>query len=242
MERAVVAQLDRATGYELVGWGFESLRPHIAHCGVTPDFVEIRRECADGGHRGATRADFKAGWGCRGEEMRPVLFAFLFFGHHQGGAQTPWEEAWSFVRGVPVPIWVAVIGLGAAVLTPVLQHALTRSGARKEAKRVGRRVRADLLARVRAHCVALASLGNRSTVDVELWQAAHDALERRARDPEVIDALDGRYHEFMQAVHAESVAINLQRQRNDDGAATKRNVSDALAAYAPFARAPLTDG
>ncbi len=26
--RAVVAQLDRATGYELVGWGFESLRPH----------------------------------------------------------------------------------------------------------------------------------------------------------------------------------------------------------------------
>jgi hypothetical protein len=26
---AVVAQLDRATGYELVGWGFESLRPHI---------------------------------------------------------------------------------------------------------------------------------------------------------------------------------------------------------------------
>jgi hypothetical protein len=28
--RAVVAQLDRATGYELVGWGFESLRPRIA--------------------------------------------------------------------------------------------------------------------------------------------------------------------------------------------------------------------
>jgi hypothetical protein len=26
---AVVAQLDRATGYELVGWGFESLRPRI---------------------------------------------------------------------------------------------------------------------------------------------------------------------------------------------------------------------
>jgi len=26
---AVVAQLDRATGYELVGWGFESLRPHV---------------------------------------------------------------------------------------------------------------------------------------------------------------------------------------------------------------------
>jgi hypothetical protein len=28
-EDAVVAQLDRATGYELVGWGFESLRPQI---------------------------------------------------------------------------------------------------------------------------------------------------------------------------------------------------------------------
>ena len=28
-KHAVVAQLDRATGYELVGWGFESLRPHI---------------------------------------------------------------------------------------------------------------------------------------------------------------------------------------------------------------------
>ncbi len=28
-ERAVVAQLDRATGYELVGWGFESLRPRF---------------------------------------------------------------------------------------------------------------------------------------------------------------------------------------------------------------------
>ena len=27
--RAVVAQLDRATGYELVGWGFESLRPRF---------------------------------------------------------------------------------------------------------------------------------------------------------------------------------------------------------------------
>jgi hypothetical protein len=29
MARAVVAQLDRATGYELVGWGFESLRPRF---------------------------------------------------------------------------------------------------------------------------------------------------------------------------------------------------------------------
>ena len=29
-ERAVVAQLDRATGYELVGWGFESLRPRFS--------------------------------------------------------------------------------------------------------------------------------------------------------------------------------------------------------------------
>jgi hypothetical protein len=131
---------------------------------------------------------------------------------------------------------VAVIGLGAAVLTPVLQHLLTRSGERKEAKRVAGRVGADVLARVRAHCAALSSLGDRSTVDVELWQAAHDALARRARDPEVIDALDGTYHDFMQAVHAESVAINLQRQRNGDGATTKRNVSDALAAYAPFTR------
>ena len=34
-ERAVVAQLDRATGYELVGWGFESLRPRHSS-GVTP--------------------------------------------------------------------------------------------------------------------------------------------------------------------------------------------------------------
>ena len=31
--RAVVAQLDRATGYELVGWGFESLRPHVSTTG-----------------------------------------------------------------------------------------------------------------------------------------------------------------------------------------------------------------
>ena len=165
-----------------------------------------------------------------------MWFAFWFFGHHQGGAQTPWGAAWAFVRGVPVPIWVAVIGVGAAVLTPVLQHVLTRCGERKEAKRVARRVRSDLLARVRAHCAALSSLEDRSTVDIELWQAAHDALERRARDPEVIDALDGTYHEFMLAVHAESVAINLQRQRNDDRTATKHNVAEALAAYAPFTR------
>jgi hypothetical protein len=29
LAQAVVAQLDRATGYELVGWGFESLRPRF---------------------------------------------------------------------------------------------------------------------------------------------------------------------------------------------------------------------
>lgn len=68
-----------------------------------------------------------------------MTFAFWFFGHHQAGAQTPWGAAWSFVLGVPVPIWVAAIGLGAAVLTPFLQHALTRNGERKEAKRVARR-------------------------------------------------------------------------------------------------------
>src|SRR5579862_9499188 len=72
--RAVVAQLDRATGYELVGWGFESLRPRfprlflvrdhqqmavriVENVVEVPQVIEAHEDVATG-----ERAGFARGW------------------------------------------------------------------------------------------------------------------------------------------------------------------------------------
>ena len=109
------------------------------------------------------------------------------------------------------------------------------------------RVRADVLVRLRSHCANLQPLVQRGSVDADLWQAAHDALLRRARDAEVIDALGPTYHGFMQAIHNESVAINLQRAKNAEAASrgggselhdfSSDNVAGVLAGYATIVRA-----
>jgi hypothetical protein len=171
-----------------------------------------------------------------------VIPAFLFFGRHHG-APSGAGALLDAVRSVPLPIWVAIIGVLAAVLTPLLNHYFTRRRdlalARRddrlrseEDERRAARVRADLQVRLRAHCASLAPLVDRGAVDVDLWQAAHDALLRRARDPEVIDALGDDYPELMRALHDEAVAINTQRAKN-----APSGMGAVIAGYLPPLRA-----
>jgi hypothetical protein len=172
-----------------------------------------------------------------------MSIAFFLFGRHHDD-QSFTGRLWAFVHGVPVPIWVAVIGIVAAVLTPLVNHYLAGRRDAAEARRAKQlreqdelrraaHVRADLLARLRSHCSSLEPLAARyAAVDADLWQAAHDALARRARDPEVIDALGPGYHRFTKAIHAESVAINRQRAGTVTRSASP--VGDVLEAYAPI--------
>ncbi len=173
-----------------------------------------------------------------------MLVAFFPFGHHREAPGLV-DRVWASVHAVPVPIWVAIIGVVAAVLTPVLNHYFARRREAAEALRTERlrsaeasrraaHVRADLLVRLRSHCSSLQPLAGRRAVDADLWQAAHDALARRARDPEVIDALGASYPRFTHAVHEEAVAIN--RQRAGAAAAGATPVAAVLAAYAPVVR------
>jgi hypothetical protein len=171
-----------------------------------------------------------------------VVAGFFLFGH-RGGPQSLADRFWAMVHTVPVPIWVAVIGVVAAILTPVLNHYLTHRRDKAAAKREERlrsaeesrraaHVRADLLTRLRSHCAGLRPLARRADVDADLWQAAHDALARRARDPEVIDALGTSYPTFTRAVHEEAVAIGRQRAGTPRRGASP--VTDVLEAYAPI--------
>ncbi len=184
-----------------------------------------------------------------------VRIAFLFFGQHASPA-TPLGRILGALQAIPIPIWVAIIGVLAAILTPLLNHYFTRRRDRAVAERDDRlrseeherraaRVRADVLVRLRSHCANLQPLVERGAADADLWQAAHDALARRARDAEVIDALAGSYDGFMHAIHTEAVAINTQRVRNGDTgdrgardlrASTSANVAGVIAAYVPYVR------
>jgi hypothetical protein len=172
-----------------------------------------------------------------------MIAAFFLFGRHRGPESVS-DRVWDVVHAVPVPIWVAILGLVAAVLTPILNHYFTRRRDKAEAAREERRradeesrraahVRADLLVRLRSHCSSLEPLAGRGEVDPDLWQAAHDALARRARDPEVIDALGPAYHRFTKAIHQESVAINRQRARVSTNGA---GIAAVLKAYDPVVR------
>jgi hypothetical protein len=178
-----------------------------------------------------------------------MLLGFFLFGRHHDGPANLSDRAAAIVHAVPVAIWVAVIGVAAAILTPLLNHYFTRRRDVAEAKRAdrlreadelrrARHVRADLLVRLRTHCSSLEPVATRDSIDADLWQAAHDALARRARDPEVIDALGPAYHRFTQAIHEESVAINRERARA--GRAGGAPIASVLAAYAPIVR-ELTD-
>lgn len=171
-----------------------------------------------------------------------MIVAFFLFGH-RSGPQSLTDRFWAIVHAIPVPIWVAIIGVVAAILTPVLNHYLTHRRDKAVAKREERlrsaeesrraaHVRADLLARLRSHCSGLEPVARRGDVDPDLWQAAHDALARRARDPEVIDALGTSYPSFTRAVHEEAVAIGRQRAGARSRGASP--VADVLEAYAPI--------
>jgi hypothetical protein len=173
-----------------------------------------------------------------------MFVAFFLFGHRTG-PQTLQDRLWAIVHAVPLPIWVAIIGVVAAIVTPVLNHYFTRRRddaaaqrderlrATEESRRAAG-VRADLLARLRSHCSSLQPLAARTEIDPDLWQAAHDALARRARDPEVIDALGPAYQRFTRAVHEEAVAIN--RRRANVAVAGRSPVAAVLDAYAPVLR------
>ena len=94
------------------------------------------------------------------------------------------------------------------------------------------RVKADLLVRLKAHCRRIdAGLAN-GTLDAAAWQAAHDDIVRRARDPDVIDALGPAYVAFMEAMHRESLAIDAAR-----ASSARPDVRRIVAGYEPFLRA-----
>ena len=142
----------------------------------------------------------------------------------------------TFLHGLPPGVWIAVIGALAGIAGTVLND---RAAARREAKlaakadrRAAARVRADLLVRLRAHCRRIDAALERGTLDAATWQAAHDDLVRRARDPDVIDALGTSYVDFMEALHRESLAIDALRAPG-----ARPDVRRIVADYEPFLRA-----
>jgi hypothetical protein len=171
------------------------------------------------------------------------------FGHHHADPSLA-DRALDVVRGIPLPIWVAVIGVAAAVATPLLQHLFTRSrdkslAAADERRRVEERdrtearVRADLLVRVRAHLVLLETAASAGGIELERWHAAFESLAGRTRDPDVIDALGAAYHDFVRPIHGESIALETERARLRGTPDTIANVTGfdiVVAAYDPVLR------
>jgi hypothetical protein len=166
------------------------------------------------------------------------------FGHHHA-QQNVASGAAAFVHGVPVPIWVAAIGVLAAIGTPVVQNLIERARAGSLAAADGRRraeehaqtvarVRADLLFRQRAHVVFLGSFAHAGGVDVDRWHQAFERFAARTRDADVIETLGDAYHAFVLPVHAERVAIEVERSAlvgaRPPGVASER-IAAVAAAY-----------
>jgi hypothetical protein len=61
----------------------------------------------------------------------------LLFGHHHA-TDSPLDRVLAPFESIPIPIWVAVIGLLAAALTPLLNHYLTLARERAAAERAER--------------------------------------------------------------------------------------------------------
>ena len=137
-----------------------------------------------------------------------------------------------------------MLGVMAAVATPLVQHAFDRSRDRSLQTRAAARVRTDLLARLRAHLAILRVAETRGEIDLERWTVAFDALAARTRDAEVIDVLGPSYHAFATAVHAETIAIESARAAVPGPGpriASTTEFAGVLAAYDPALRA-LGDG
>jgi hypothetical protein len=168
------------------------------------------------------------------------------FGHHRAG-ETFASDVAAFVHQVPVPIWVATIGVLAAAVTPLVQYLVARSREKSVARADERRrsedlaqtttrVRADLLFRLRAHLVLLGALAETGTIDVDRWQQAFERFAGRTREADVIEALGRSYHDVVQPVHAERVAIEVERSvllgARASGVPSER-IAAVRAAYAP---------
>jgi hypothetical protein len=168
------------------------------------------------------------------------------FGHHRAG-ETFASDVAAFVHQVPVPIWVATIGVLAAAVTPLVQYLVARSREKSVARADERRrsedlaqtttrVRADLLFRLRAHLVLLGALAETGTIDVDRWQQAFERFAGRTREADVIEALGRSYHDVVQPVHAERVAIEVEGSvllgARASGVPSER-IAAVRAAYAP---------
>ncbi|MBD5656851.1 MAG: hypothetical protein IAI50_16970 [Candidatus Eremiobacteraeota bacterium] len=166
---------------------------------------------------------------------------FALFGHHHDTptltdrASETFGHTIAYLHALPAGVWIAVIGGVAGIIGTVLNN---RSTARREAKlatraenRAAIRVKADLLVRLRAHCRRIDAGLQAGTLDASTWQSAHDDIIRRARDPDVIDALGPAYVAFMEAMHRESMAIDALRASN-----ATPNVRAIVAGYEPFLR------
>ncbi len=168
------------------------------------------------------------------------------FGHHHADP-TLTGKIGAFVHGIPVPIWVAVLGVIAAIAAPFVQHLFDRSRDRALAvaseqrraldlRRTTARVRADLLVRVRAHLVLLGAAATRGEIDPMRWAAAFEALAARSRDAEVIDALGPAFADFAGAVHRELIALETARASVPDGHSVTAQTADLSGVTAAYER------
>jgi hypothetical protein len=165
------------------------------------------------------------------------------FGHHHAADQSLLSKFEGFYHGVPVAIWVGVLGVVAAVATPLVQQYLDRSRARASGLRRTALIRTDVFARLRAHVAILNAAAARGDIDVERWSATFETLARRVREPDVIDALGASYRELADALHTETLALETARAEASSRGPRVANGADlaqVAATYEPLLRAVAT--
>jgi hypothetical protein len=162
------------------------------------------------------------------------------FGHHHAADQSLSAKVVAFVHGVPVGIWIGVLGIIAAIAAPLVQQFFDRSRARAAGLRTTALVRTDVTARVRAHVAVLNAAAVRGEIDVERWSTTFETLATRVRQPDVIEALGASYRELAGALHAETLALEAARAEASGRGPRVANATDlaqVAATYEPLLHA-----
>ncbi len=164
---------------------------------------------------------------------RELAFALLALFGHRRDAPTWIERIVHPLAAIPTSIWVAIIGVVAAVLAPIVGHKLAK---RRDAFAT-ERATALLRAQVRAHVDALETWRRNRIVDPDLWQTSHEAFARRLDDPIAREASAPAYEAAVRAIHVERAALLAQRReaagRDAPSLAefTSENLDGAIASY-----------
>lgn len=176
-------------------------------------------------------------------DAAPNPLAVNLFGHHHAADQSLSAKIVGFVHGVPVGIWIGVLGVLAAVAAPLVQQFFDRSRARASGLRTTALVRTDVAARVRAHVAVLQAAAARGEIDVERWSTTFETLATRVRQPDVIEALGTSYRDLAGALHTETLALEAARADASGRGPRVANATDlaqVAAAYEPLLHAVET--